>query len=90
MKKADNKTNEFAQWDFDLLEQEIDELSEMELDFDMGDFGFEIEGENEAEQEITEDEVPEPPKEPKAKLGDLYILGRWVYCKKCGKRHYIS
>lgn len=35
---ADNKTNEFAQWDFELLEQELAELEELE--FDMEDFGF--------------------------------------------------
>lgn len=33
----DNKTNEFASWDFDLLADEIDGL-----DFDGFDFGFEI------------------------------------------------
>ena len=33
---ADNKTNEFAEWDFDLLQSELDAL----LDFDMTEFGF--------------------------------------------------
>ena len=37
----------------------------------------------------VEDEVVEEV-EPRAKIGDLYILGRWVYCKKCGKKHFIS
>ena len=74
---ADNRTGQIAEWDFELLEQELDELSEMELDFDMSDFGFDIEEENEAEPEITEteDEVPEPPKEPTCKVGDIYKLG---------------
>lgn len=35
---ADNKTSEFAQWDFEKLEAELAELAE--LDFDMTDFGF--------------------------------------------------
>ena len=35
---ADNKTNEFADWDFGLLNIELEEL---ELDFDMSDLGFE-------------------------------------------------
>jgi len=34
----DNKTNEFAEWDFDLLAEELDGL-----DFDGFDFGFDIE-----------------------------------------------
>lgn len=38
---ADNKTGEFAEWDFDLLEQELSELSGFE--FDMQQFGFEEE-----------------------------------------------
>lgn len=33
---ADNKTNEFAEWDFDLLQQELDAI-----EFDMSEFGFE-------------------------------------------------
>lgn len=37
---ADNRTGQIAEWDFELLEQELDELNEMELDFDMTDFGF--------------------------------------------------
>ena len=72
---VDNRTGQIAEWDFELLEQELDELSEMELDFDMGDFGFDIEEGNEVEQEITEDEVPELPKEPVCKAGDLWKLG---------------
>ena len=36
---ADNKTGELAEWDFELLEKELAELSEM--DIDMSAFGFE-------------------------------------------------
>ena len=59
-------------FDFDLLQEELDSLS-----IDMGDFGFD-EGlfkDFSEPQDIVEDEAPEPPTEPKAKLGDLYILG---------------
>ncbi len=67
---ADNKTNEFAEWDFDLLQEELDAL----LDFDMTDFGF-----DEIEVEVLpteqDDVVPDVPEEPKAKLGDIYQLG---------------
>ena len=35
---ADNKVSETAEWDFDLLNEEIDDI----LSFDMEDFGFEF------------------------------------------------
>lgn len=41
----------------------------------MSDFGFDLDLEDEEEKEIIEDEVPEVPEEPKAKLGDIYQLG---------------
>ena len=68
----DNKTNELAEWDFDLLEEEI-----ADLDFDGFDFGFEFNsGEDDAE--IIEDEVPEVNEEIEStvKLGDIWQLGR--------------
>lgn len=34
---VDNKTNEFADWDFELLDLELNDLA---LDFDMSSFGF--------------------------------------------------
>lgn len=67
---ADNKTNELAEWDFSQLE---DELSKIDMDMSM--FGF---GDIEIDEdvEIVEDETPEPPEEPRTKLGDVYQLGR--------------
>lgn len=38
---ADNKVSEFSEWDLSLLDSEFKELSEMNLDFNMLDFGFE-------------------------------------------------
>lgn len=68
---ADNKVAEQAEWDFDLLADELDEL----FDFDMTVFGFEDDIEEE-EPEITEDDYEvEVPEEPKAKRGDIYLLG---------------
>ncbi len=66
---VDNKTSEFADWDFELL---LGELEELDDDFDMELFGFDM---FEEEQEIVEDEVPEIPDEPESKLGDIYQLG---------------
>lgn len=66
----DNKTNEFADWDIDLLELELEDL-----DFDGFDFGFDIGG-AEQEQAVDDDYEPTIPEEPVAKLGDIWQLGR--------------
>ena len=67
---ADNKVGEIATWDFDLLDIELNDIT----DINMEDFGFDL-GLEDEEKEIIEDEVPEVPEEPKAKLGDIYQLG---------------
>lgn len=68
---ADNKVAEKAEWDFDLLCDELDDI----LNIDMEAFGFDFEIEEE-EQEVHEDDYEaELPKEPKAKYGDIYQLG---------------
>jgi len=69
LRLADNKTNE-SEWDFELLDTELDGI----LDIDMSEFGFEMETEF-LPEEVVEDDVPEVPAEPKAKLGDLWQLG---------------
>ena len=81
---VDNKSNE-SEWDFDILPDELAELDLSDFSFD---FGID---DDEEETEIVEDEVPEVDEdaEPIAKLGDIWQLGRWVYCKKCGKKHFI-
>jgi DNA modification methylase len=71
LRLADNKTNE-PEWDFSMLEAELDDLR---LDFDMSDFGFDMSDEDLHSGEVQEDEVPEPPAEPRSKIGDLYQLG---------------
>lgn len=65
---ADNKVGEIAEWDFDALEKELDEI-----ELDMSEFGFELEDEEEP-AEIVEDEAPEDV-ETRCKLGDLWLLG---------------
>lgn len=69
----DNKTNELAEWDFDLLADELDGL-----DFDGFDFGFDLDTDagDEPVEVVEDDYDAEPPVEPKAKLGDIYRLGR--------------
>ena len=67
---ADNKVGEFAEWDFDLLGEELDGI----FDIDMSDFGFELNLDENEPQEIEEDEVPEEV-ETRCKLGDIWQLG---------------
>ena len=66
---ADNKVSELAEWDIDLLGEELDGI----FDIDMSDFGFDL-TEDEEETEIIEDEIPEEV-DPIAKMGDIYQLG---------------
>ena len=82
LRLVDNKSNE-SDWDFDLLADEIPGLDLSSFDFDWGL--------PEITEEVIEDEAPEVDEdaEPIAKLGDIWQLGRWVYCKKCGKKHFI-
>lgn len=49
---ADNKVAEFAEWDFDLLNGELEDIG----DIDMADFGLELEP-LEDEQDVEEDDV---------------------------------
>ena len=67
---ADNKTGEFATWDFEKLDFELNELS----DFDMEQFGFTFEDDDD-DIEIVEDDVPEIQKETICKVGDIWKLG---------------
>lgn len=76
---ADNRINEDSNWDMELLNLEIAGLSEENFNLDL--LGFDSSEldkflENDEEYLTDEDEVPEPPKEPKAKLGDIYQLGK--------------
>ena len=67
---AHNKLTMNSDFDIDILN---DELMNFET-IDMSDFGFDMNFSTE-EVEIVEDEVPDIPEEPKAKVGDIYQLG---------------
>lgn len=67
----DNKTNEFADWDYDLLDEEL-----ADLDFGDFDFGFDDTVEELEPAEVVEVAVPELPDEPKSKPGDIWQLGK--------------
>lgn len=68
---VDNKSNEIAEWDLDLLSEELKEL-------DLSDFDFDFSLPLDTEKEIVEDEAPEVDEEnePITKLGDIWQLGK--------------
>ena len=69
---AHNKTAELSDWDYDVLASELKDIA----DIDMSEFGFDLNSLKDEDELITEqDEIPEPPEEPRAKLGDLFLLG---------------
>ena len=73
---ADNKTAEMADWDFDLLEMEFNDI-DPEL-FDMSDFGFfqDDETEDKVPTEVTEDNFDESTvTESVCKRGQIWKLG---------------
>lgn len=67
-----NQTTMNTGFDIDILNEELENI-----EIDMSDYGFDdiTIDDIEEEKEIIEDEVPEAPEEPKAKLGDIYQLG---------------
>lgn len=72
---ADNSTAQVAEWDFDLLKFEIEDLPE----FDFADFGLDLDFNiDDTPKELIEDEAPEVDEEnePITKLGDIWQLGR--------------
>ena len=76
---ADNKTAELADWNYELLVQELADLQNMDFDVDVIGFSAdEIQNLFQAELEpgLTDpDQVPEPPDEPVTRPGELWRLG---------------
>ena len=67
---ADNKVSEFAEWDFEALEKELDSI-----EMDMSLFGFEDESEDEMPEVVEDDFNEEPPADTQIKVGDIFQLG---------------
>ena len=76
---ADNQLAMNAGWDIELLKIEVADLNEDGFDLELLGFDNKMLDsllEPEVKEGLTdEDQVPEVPKEPKTKLGDVYILG---------------
>jgi DNA modification methylase len=78
---ADNKLAELAEWNMDLLPVELKDLVGMDFDIKMLGFGSEelermLGPEFAGTAGLTDpDAIPDPPKDPITKTGDLWILG---------------
>ena len=72
----DNKTNEFASWDFDALAEELDGL-----DFDGYDFGLIVEDDDVLESFFNEEPITASEKPPKKMK---------VVCPKCGEEFEVE
>jgi DNA modification methylase len=77
---ADNQTASIADWNDDLLTQELMELQSMDFDVDLLGFSTDelsqLLADGEGQAFLTDpDDVPEPPDEATTKPGDLWILG---------------
>ncbi|MDD3001699.1 MAG: DNA modification methylase [Candidatus Riflebacteria bacterium] len=76
---ADNRTSELAEWDDDVLKELLEGLKAE--DFDLSAIGFdddefaELMGGKSKEGLTDADDVPEPPKVPITKMGDIWQLG---------------
>ncbi|MEK6676724.1 MAG: DNA methyltransferase [Planctomycetota bacterium] len=77
---ADNKTNELADWNFELLPIELSELKA--LDIDLNSLGFDDDDLAKIfAGDVTgglcdPDDIPEPPDEAITQRGDLWLLGQ--------------
>jgi DNA modification methylase len=76
---ADNKTNELADWDLELLPLELKDLQALNFDLDLLGFGQDelakLLGNDLQDGQCDPDDVPLPPDEAVTQPGDLWILG---------------
>jgi len=71
---ADNRTAELAEWDSDVLTKQLLELDS--VGWDLKELGFETLEPPTNVEIVQEDEVPDLPKNPVSKPGDVWQLGR--------------
>lgn len=68
---ADNRTAELADWDAEVLAEQLLELDA--AGWSVGRLGFDVGGRD--DEDVVQDDVPDVPKVAKSKLGELWALG---------------
>lgn len=72
-----NRTAELSEWDVEILKEEIADLKLDDIDLSDLNFDFLTDDTDPTKNgEVVEDEPVEPPEEPVAKPGDIYLLGK--------------
>ena len=68
---ADNKVAELAEWDFDILDSELESI----LDIDMSDFGFEFDDMDDEDNDFIEEyDLPEEKENERLRTDEAYNL----------------
>jgi DNA modification methylase len=92
---ADNRTAEIADWDYELLVQELADLQQMDFNLDLVGFSPEELSDlfqAELEPGLTDpDEVPAPPDKAVTQSGDLWLLGNHrLLCGDAGRAEDVD
>lgn len=93
---ADNRTHQETDWDMDLLGAELGDLSGLNFDLDLTGFDADeidaLLARKDANDGLTDpDDIPEPPDEPVATLGDVWRLGRHtLVCGDCTEADTVA
>jgi len=84
LRLADNRTNEEADWDMDMLATELGELKALDFDLSLTEFDSRELDELLLKPNPTEDDVPPVPEVPTSRLGDLWVMGgHRLLCGDC-------
>jgi DNA modification methylase len=94
LRLADNKIAFGSAWDADLLQMELQSISELEVDFDLTVTGFstaEIDiSLGPAKRRAVEDVIPATPRKPVTRTGDIWLMGSHrVGCGDCRNLGFV-
>lgn len=78
LRLADNKIALNAGWDLEILRLELQDISALDIDFDLSLTGFasgEIDVALKAANDPADEIIPPIPEQPRTRLGDVWVLG---------------
>lgn len=85
---ADNRTAELATWNMEKLSEQLEIIEDRELiGFDDDFIKLDDDLDSTPEQDEKEDDIPEVDDNPYGvKRGDIWLLGAYLECDKCGMK----